>query len=123
MDVSSMTRQQLIDSLLWSDGGAGWGVCAIGNMFSAILSRQEIKSCVTVQGDPDSYTDDELRKLVVFSEERSANHRRVCGNILSSDNLTVIRKQSNNWLRKRRSWEIGSWYSETLDDAIAFMSK
>ena len=119
----SPTRQQLIDALMWSDGGTGWGVCAIGNMLAAKMNANEIRSCVTVQGNPDDYTDEELEKLVAFSKERSEYHRRICGNILSSDNLTIIRKNKNNWLRKRRSWEYGPMYSNTLDEAIAFMSK
>lgn len=119
----NMTRQEMIDALLWSDGGAGYGICVVGNMLAEKFNAKEIKSCVTVQGNPDDYTDEELQKLVEFSTEQSEKHRRICGSILSSDNLIILRKQERNWLSKRRTWECGRMFSDTLDEAILFLSK
>lgn len=121
--IAEASREQLVEQLLWSEGGASWGVCAVGNMVAAVMTRQEIKSCVTVQGDPADYTDEELRKLVKFSRDQSAVHVRVCGNILSSDNLYILRKEKSSWLSKRRSWEFGRMYSPSLDDAIHFLGR
>lgn len=117
------TRQSLIDQIMWSDGGAGWGVCAVGNMMMAQQSKQTLKSIVSLQGSPDEYTDEELAKVVEFSKIRDERHRKICGEILIGDNVIFLRKMDGKWLRKRRSWDIGPMFSDSLDEAMAFMEE
>lgn len=115
------TRQSLIDQIMWSDGGSGWGICAIGNMMMAQQSKRAMKSIVSLQGSPDEYTDEELGKVVEFSKVRDERHRLICGEILMGDNVIVLRKMGSKWLRKRMTWNIGPMFSDSLDEALEFM--
>lgn len=51
-DIASMTRREMIDALMWSEGGTGWGACSFANQMMARLSRQELPSIATIQGHP-----------------------------------------------------------------------
>ncbi len=120
-----MTRDEMISKLMWNNGGGSYGICTVGSMFAiACAPKQTLPSCVAVGGPADKYTDEELTKLVQFSENSTANHIKSVGSVLYGDNLTIIDKIDEcRWLRKRISWEMGPMFSNTLDDAIAFMSK
>lgn len=103
-----MTRQEMIDELLWNTGGDGWGVCEVGNMLAAFCAPvTKIRSCVLIgtTGDPgDGFTDDELRDLVQISRSASERHVRICGDIRTTDNLTTIRRGvPDGWQWRKRN--------------------
>jgi hypothetical protein len=121
--VAGMTRDEMVTALMWSSGGSGWGVTPIGSQLIARMSRKELPSIVTVQGSPTDYTDEELLKLVQFSQERTARaHKALGGPVLHGDNLYVLKKNESNWLAKRQTWTHGPMHAPTLDEAISFLS-
>lgn len=118
-----MTREQMIGRLMWNHGGAGMGVCAVGNLLAAKGSGRRLPSCVAVSGPAENYTDEELAKLVEFSDAKTRRHIEICGSVLEGDNLTCIGKlHGGRWLSKKQSWEFGRMFSDSLDDAIAFLA-
>jgi len=122
-----MTREEMIKKLMWNSGGTGFGPCEragvmIWNDMKPKTPEEDWISVVAIQGDPDRYTDGELEKLVIFSEERTKRYdglfrwRMGC-------NLIFIGKEFHwdghaYWFRKRMTWKMGSMYSETLDEAL-----
>lgn len=118
-----MTREQMIDRLMWNHGGAGMGVCAVGNPFAAMSSSRRLPSCVAVSGPAEIYTDEELAKLVEFSDAKTRRHIEICGSVLEGDNLICIGKcESGRWLSKKLYWEFGRMYSDSMEDAIEFLA-
>jgi hypothetical protein len=122
-EVAAMSREQMIESLMWSGGGAGFGVCKVGAMFLWADQRPgpdepDWPYVVTVQGDPKIYTDDELRQLLAFSEEMTARYDRMWKWRVGA-NLIVIKKSAETccWYRKQMSWEMGYMWGSTLEDA------
>jgi hypothetical protein len=127
----SPTKQRIADKLMWlaPDSGLGLGVCSIGN--SDIWSSQrpsgiepDWKSVVFIKGPHEKYTIEELKKLLKFSQEKTAKYDKMF-KVRMGANIIIIDKQSSvRWLRKRMTWEYGPMHSETLDEAIAtFMEK
>ena len=123
MTEVAMTREQAIGRLMWNHGGAGMGVCAVGNLLAAMGSGRRLPSCVAVSGPAENYTDEELAKLVEFSDAKTRRHIEICGSVLEGDNLTCIGKlHGGRWLSKKQSWDFGRMFSDSLDDAIAFLA-
>lgn len=125
--TTQVTRQELIDQLEWNSGGHGLGLCSFGN---AILWRQsrpgpgerDLKGIVAVSCPQESYTDEELAKIAEFNKRLTAKYDEMF-RVRMGANLILIGKMDNGrWLRKRLTWEIGSMYSDTLDEAIKFMT-
>lgn len=112
---------------MWSSGGTGFGVCSVGA--SMIWGMQRPSSpekdwpfTVTVHGESKDYTDEELRDLLKFSLERTADYDRMF-NVRMGANLIVIGKQTDldgkaYWLRKRMTWSHGPMFSPTLAEAM-----
>lgn len=130
-DIQQLSRDELIDAIMWNSGGYGYGVCSFANMMAHRLSTVEPKSVIAVCAEtPDEiekYTDEELRKLAAFSRECTDAYRSYFGtcagvNYIIFDKLIGWRKdQPEVWLRKRASWEVGTMHSLSLDEAIAHM--
>lgn len=120
-----MTRENLIEKLLWITPNSGWGFGLGGGLFQALSpSKRTIKSAVVIKQPESKYTDEELEKLLAFSEKVTEHHVKLLGSVLVSDNLIVIDKmEDGSWLRKARSWEMGEFFSPTLDEAIEFIIK
>ena len=129
MDAVLVDRRTLIDRLEWAspDSSSGYG----NNLGEAMLwemdcprqDKPDLKSTVVVFGPPSKYTTEELAQIVVFADSSDAEYdrmfcyRRGC-------NMTVFDKLSpTRWLRKRLSWYMGPLFSESLEDAIKFMSR
>ncbi len=127
-----MNRQELIDALMWNTGGWGFGICAVAS--AALWASREpltkagdLRSVVAVMGPPEQYTDDELAKLVAFSEERTKKYDEMF-DVRMGCNLTLIGKAAYSgdnprWLRKRLTWNAGPMYSDSLDDALEVMRR
>src|SRR5271166_4077017 len=123
-----MNRDEMISKLLWNDGGAGFGICSFGNAMlwatdEPTPTKPDLIATVAISGDPKKYTDEELAKLLDFSQKQTARYdamftcRRGC-------NLIVFDKRNDGmWLRKRLTWTYGPMYSRTLDAAIAIFTK
>lgn len=127
--ITSQDRQDLINSVEWNSGGYGFGICAVANQLMWAMDspkgrEDDLKSTVAICGTPGKYTTEELAKIVTFAKKRDADYdkmfryRRGC-NMILFDKL----EGGKRWLRKRLTWECGPMYSETLDEAIAFMDK
>lgn len=125
--MKTLNRQELIDQLMWNSGGMGFGICSVASSFIWATSRpkskeNDLKSVVAVSGPPDKYTDEELEKLVEFSNRKTANYDEIF-NVRMGANLICIDKNvgpgGHNWMRKRMSWEYGPMYSDTIEDAMA----
>jgi hypothetical protein len=120
----------MIEKLMWSEGGTGFGICSVGASLIWALDRPgpdkpDLKSVVTVHGSPDDFTDEELAKLVEFSEERTARYDEIF-RWRRGANLILIGKPSHmqgKWLRKRLTWDHGPMYSDSLEEAIEIMSR
>lgn len=125
-----MNREEMIEQLQWNSGGTGHGVCAVANSFLWSTSRpkhprgdDDLKSIVAVSGPPDKYTDEELQKLVAFSERRTEDYDRRNGRRMGANLIYINKYGENKWLRKRMSWDIGSMFSDSLDEAITVFER
>lgn len=120
-----MDRQQMIDRLQWNDGGMGHGICAVASSMMWAMSRpkeprgtDDLKSVVAVSGPPDKYTDEELKTLVEFSDERTAKYDAMFNWRLGANLICVNKLGPDCWMRKRLSWEYGPMVSSTLQEAL-----
>lgn len=123
-----MTRDEMIAKLMWNQGGMGYGVCTTGMMAIQNSMRPQSKeddwiSIVAVSGPPEKYTDEELEKLVAFSEAQTARYDKIFNYRMGCNLICINKVDSGSWMRKRQSWEYGSMFSETLDDAIAVFTR
>ena len=122
-----MNRQEMIDSLMWNSGGHSFGICSFANSMRWAMDapgpgKPDLKSIVAVSGPPEKYTDEELEKLVKFSQEATAHYDEMF-TCRRGANLILFDKFDNGcWLRKRLSWEYGPMFSDALDAAIAVMA-
>lgn len=121
-----MTREEMIGKLQWNDGGMGFGICTVANSMLWHTSKpkhprgeDDLKSVVGISGPPENYTDEELAKLVEFSEQRTAKYDEMFLWRLGANMILINKLSSGSWMRKRLSWEYGPMVSPTLDEAIA----
>jgi hypothetical protein len=123
-----MKRAEMIKKLMWNQGGAGFGICSFGNAMIWAMdepgpNKPDLISTVAISGDPKKYTDEELAKLLDFSQKQTARYDAMF-NVRRGCNLIVFDKREDGmWLRKRLTWEFGPMYSRTLDEAIAIFTK
>jgi hypothetical protein len=124
--VGELSRKELIEALFWTGGGNGFGICRVANMMMQSMMRPETPDedwpfNVTVQGKPKDYTDDELRELLEFSREMTADYNRMFKWRMGC-NLIIVEKNMDNphraWWRKRQTWTMGYMWSSTLEDAL-----
>ncbi len=116
-----MNRQEMIDALFWGRGGGGYGPCAVGGQMVMTLRADKVKSLVVIKGAPDTYTDDELAKLVEFSSRKSQEYLNMfrCSYVDTGANLIIIEKlAADYWIRKRMTWTVGCMASTSLADAM-----
>lgn len=130
----AMTRDELVATLMWNQGGTGFGLCEVaGAMFWATTPEpasreQDLKSIVAISGPPEKYTDEELRLLVAFARRRTAEYDEMFRYRVGA-NLICIGKEVRwddkqgalieTWNRKRLSWNQGLMWSATLEHALA----
>lgn len=125
-----LSRQEMIDKLEWNSGGYGFGVCSFANsmlwaMDTPSSEKSDLKSIVAVSGPPKKYSDEELEKIVAFSERVTARYDKMF-RYRRGANLILLDKPSfadGKWMRKKLSWTEGPMYSDTLSEAIAFMEQ
>lgn len=129
LKVVELSREEMVEKLMWNSGGTGFGICSFASellwqMDQPGPDKPDLISVVAVGAPPDNYTDEELAKLVAFSEERTARYDKMF-RYRRGANLIIIHKTEDGqrWLRKRLSWDRGQMYSPTLEEAIAVMSK
>jgi hypothetical protein len=128
--VEEMTRDQLIEEIMWNDGGYGFGIPSFGSRMLWALDtpgpdKPDLPSIVMVCSPTDKYTDDELRLLLAFSREKTAEYDRMF-RIRRGANLVIFDKptyMNGKWMRKRLTWEFGPMHSDTLEEAIEHMRK
>lgn len=125
-----MTREAMIAKLMWNaeDAGFGFGICSVGASMAWAMdapgpNKPDLPSIVLIGGPPDKYTDDELAKLVAFSEQATADYDSRFRYRRGANLLCINKSGDGRWLRKRMTWEIGPMYSITLDHAIAVLAR
>ena len=118
-------KQELVKQLMWNKSGCGFGICSVAGTFSWILneSTKDLTSIVAISGNPDDYTTEELEKLVAFSKEMTEEYDKQWKSRQGANLICIGKIAEDYWLRKRLSWEIGSMYSKTIDDAIEIFKK
>jgi hypothetical protein len=122
------TREELIARLVWNNGGMSYGVCSFAGMLISDLDRPgpgkpDLKSIVAVSSPPEKYTDEELQKLVAFSEEQTAAWDRISSCRRGANYILINKQDENSWYRKRVSWDMGLMHSPTLDEALAVFTR
>jgi len=123
-----MARQQMIDALMWTEGGMGFGVCAVATAMAWQMSKpktkaDDLKTVVAISGQPADYTDEELEKLVAFSQRRTARYDKMFSVRMGANLICIAKTGPNSWMRKRLSWEHGPMFSPTLDEAMAVFER
>jgi len=126
----SLSRKEMIDKLLWNSGGYGFGICSSANSIMWAMDqpkpgKPDLKSVVAISGPPKKYTNEELKKILAFSERKTARYDEMY-RFRRGANLILINKETDfrvRWMRKKLSWTQGPMYSETLDEALAVMEK
>lgn len=123
-----MNRQELIEKLMWNDGGVGLGITPIATSFMLNLMKpkskeDDWKSVVAVSGPPEKYTNKELQKLVDFSERRTAIYDEMFSYRMGCNLIHINKYDENTWLRKRTSWDMGPMFSKSLDEAMSVFDK
>ena len=127
--VSTLSRNELVQEIMWNTGGAGFGICSVGNAFAQMLDeptseKRDLPSIVGVSGSPAVYTDTELRWLLAFSRHVTAAYDLLGYRYRRGANFVLIGKtEGGSWLRKRQSWTMGPMYSSTMLGAMRFMLK
>ncbi|MBX4195850.1 hypothetical protein KW796_02765 [Candidatus Parcubacteria bacterium] len=118
-------REELIAKLLWLDHDTEHPA----DHLMRYLKRPgpdnpEPVSVVGVEGNPGDYSDEELEKIVAFAEKANARYDEHWRSRIGA-NFIVFGKSLHDgkWLRKRFSWYMGPMYSDSLDEAIAFMDR
>lgn len=122
-----MSKEELIARIMWNSGGCGFGISRIANIMSWAMDRPgegkpDLKSIVVVSGPPEKYSDEELRELAAFSERATADYDRM-GIYRRGANLICFDKVDGRWMRKRLTWEVGPFFSDTLKEAIAVLER
>ncbi len=122
------SRQEMIESLEWNSGGYGFGVCSVANSMCWVMDspgpeKPDLKSIVAVGSPSSKYTNEELEKLVKFSEEATARYDEMFTYRRGANLILFDKFENGSWLRKRLSWEFGPILSKTLDEAIEFMTE
>lgn len=119
--IADMTREELISELYWNAGGDSRDF--IGTIIAGFHKPEFLRSpvCIGLLGENagDGFEDGELRELTDISRLKAQQFlsNPLLQNILSSDNLHVIRKcPAGKWSWRQLSWD--SWatlYFESLE--------
>lgn len=145
-----MNRQEAVAKLLWTKSGQyelDWeALCKYCNKprtehgdrfneceplnlqnYGRFTRGNDWPSTVAVISPPEQYTDEELEKLVAFSERRTAVYDGIFSVRLGMNLITIGHQKSHPdsslWYRSRASWVRGSFWSKTLDEAMAVFEK
>jgi len=127
MEANARSREELIAGIVWNSGGCGFGICGVANAMSWAMDRPgegkpDLSSIVVVRGPPKKYTDEEIRELAAFSERATADYDRRW-NYRRGANLICFDKADERWMRKRLTWKMGAFFSDTLKEAIAVFER
>jgi hypothetical protein len=130
-ETVTLDRQEMVDRLEWNHGGGGFGICREANSMMWAMERpkephgaDDLKSIVAVSAPADEYSDEELKKLVEFSERQTFEYDQRFRGRLGANVILIGKKfEETRWYRKRLSWESGPMYSDSLDEAIAVFEK
>jgi hypothetical protein len=85
--------------------------------------KPDLKSIVAVSGPPEKYTEEELKELVAFSKRMTADYDRMFIYRRGANMVCIDKTPDGRWMRKRLTWEIGAFYSDTLKEAIAVFER
>jgi len=128
--MTNNEREALVAKVEWlaEDSGYGHGIPSFTNSMiwgfdKPGQDKPDYKSTVFVKGPPDIYTDEELELVIEFALRHTANYdrnyryRRGCNAILFGKEVWKG-DNSVRWLRKRLSWEYGSFHGPNLPEAM-----
>lgn len=120
--VEKTRREELIGRLEWNNGGMGYGICAVAGMMLNLLDKPgpghpDLKSIVIVSTPAEKYTDEELERLVQFSDFMTADNDKRWKIRRGANFICISKIENGRWMRKRTSWQFGVMFSETLDEA------
>lgn len=126
--VIELSREALVEELMWNEGGNGFGICEVGNQLRWALERPgpdkpDLKSIVLVNVPAEKYTDTQLRWLVLFSRHVTAKHDEVCKRRMGANLIVIGKEQEDRWLRKQLTWTMGPMYSKTMLSAMGVFLK
>jgi hypothetical protein len=123
------SRDELIELLMWHEGGDGFAGNIALSMAWALdqpgPERPDLQSIVSIKGPPEKYTDEELRTLLEFSQRRTSRYDEMF-TVRRGANLILFDKPEylgGVWKRKRLTWTHGPMTSPTLEEAIAAMER
>ncbi len=121
-------RQELISKLMWNSGGTGLGICSFAGMAiwcedRPTSERPDLISIVAVNEPKERYTNEELEKLVAFSERRTTHYDTMFSWRRGANLIIIGKEREGLWLRKRLTWEIGPYWAKTLEEAMELFDK
>jgi hypothetical protein len=116
-------RKELVEKLMWNQGGTGFGVCSMANAFMWAMDRPgpgkpDLKSVVAICGEPKKYTTEELELLVEFSTKATERYDKMFSERRGCNLILIDKRAEGSWMRKRLTWEMGPMYSPTLQEAL-----
>jgi hypothetical protein len=121
-----MNRKELESKIMWNGGGTGFGICRVGNMMAWELqppAKPDLLSIVAVGLPKGKYTKEELTKICIFSERATKDYNTRNRYRRGANLICLDKREDGKWLRKRMSWTMGGFFSDTLDEAIAVMER
>lgn len=77
LPVDTMSRQELIDTLMWNSGGTGMSIMPVAYMVVQSFNSRKYKSLLAVSTPQEQWTDEELRQLVRIHEFVTAEYLRL----------------------------------------------
>jgi len=122
----AMSREELIARLQWNSGGSGLG--SIAGIMSWAMDhpgegKPDLKSIVAVSGPPEKYTDEELVELVAFSDKKTAEYDEMFRYRRGANLICIDKTADGRWMRKRLTWEMGPFFSDSLGEALTIFER
>lgn len=98
------TREELIEKLEWNSGGYGFGICSFASSMMWSMDapgpdKPDLKSIVAVSVPQDKYTDEELQKIVAFSERQTARYDQMFRWRRGANLILLDKQRDGGWMR------------------------
>lgn len=122
-----LSRRQMVEKLQWNRGGYGFGICEVAMSMMWAMDRpgpgkSDLKSVVAVSWPPKRYTDQELKKILAFSERITADYDKMFQWRRGANLVLIDKLGDGRWLVKRLSWK-NPVCKPTLEEAFAVIEK